>query len=167
MKAGAYWAIVVALILFGWLAIFSIGAPFLLLGITLAVLFPWRTRRGALATGMAVILGLVVGYVIVAPLSCTGTATAVSVLGGAQSEGSTTCNNLLGITYQGSGIYNPSLLPALLGGIALAAIAGVTTAWIYRRHPGAHSGPGSTSRVHRDDASDLADGDLPNGRPGR
>jgi hypothetical protein len=135
MKAGAYWAIVVALILFGWLAIFSIGAPFLLLGIMLAVLFPRRTRRGALATGMAVILGLVVGYVLVAPLSCTGTATAaVSVLGEAQYEGTTTCNNLLGITYEGSGIYNPSLLPSLLAGIALATIAGFTTAWLYRRH---------------------------------
>jgi hypothetical protein len=80
-----------------------------------------------------VILGLVVGYVLVVPLSCT--ATAVSVVGEAQSEGTTTCSNLLGITYEGSGIYNPSLLPALLVGIALAAIAGVTTAWLYRRHP--------------------------------
>ncbi len=156
MKAGAYWAIVVALILFGWLAIFSIGAPFLLLGIMLAVLFPWRTRRGALATGMAAIIGLVLGYVLVAPLSCTGTATATAtaVAGQratradhpvtrdqdrdrvrSQRESTTTCSNLLGITYEGSGIYNPSLLPALLAGIALAAIAGATTAWLFRRHP--------------------------------
>ena len=134
MKARAYLAFVVALILFGWLAIFSIGAPFLLLGIMLAVLFPWRTRRGVLVTGMAVILGLVVGYLLVAPLSCMGSSTAVSVVGEVRSEGTTTCSNLLGITYEGSGIYNPSLLPALLAGIALAAIAGVTTAWLYRRH---------------------------------
>jgi hypothetical protein len=135
MKAGAYWAIVVALILFGWFAILSIGAPFLLLGITLAVLFPWRTRRGVLATGIAVVVGLVVGYVLVAPLSCAGSSTAVSVVGEVQSEGTTTCSNILGVTYEGSGIYSPSLLPALLAGIALAAIAGVTTAWLYRRHP--------------------------------
>lgn len=132
MKEGAYWAIVVALILFGWLAIFSIGAPFFLFGITLAVLFPWRTRRGVLATGIAVVIGLVVGYVLVAPLSCTGTS--VFVPGEALSEGTTTCSNLLGITYAGGENYNPSLLPALLAGIALAAIAGVTTARLSRRH---------------------------------
>ncbi len=135
MKAGAYWAIAVGLILVGMLAIFSIGAPLLLLGVMLAVLSPWRTRRGVLATGMAVILGLVMGYVLVAPLSCTGTESAVSVLGEAQAEGTTTCSNLLGISYEGTGTYDPSLLPALLAGIALAAVAGVTTAWLYRRYP--------------------------------
>ena len=135
MKAGAYWAIVVGLILFGMLAIFSIGAPFLLRGVMLAVLSPWRTRRGALATGMAVILGLVVGYVLVAPLSCTGTERVTAVVGEAQAEGTTTCSNLLGISYEGTGAYDPSLLPALLAGIALAAVAGVTTAWLYRRYP--------------------------------
>jgi hypothetical protein len=135
MKVWAYWAIVVALILFGGFAILSIGTPFLLLGIMLAVLFPWRTRRGALATGLAVILGLVVGYVLVAPLGCsTGTAsTSVSIIGEVRSESITICNNILGITYEGSGNYNPGLLPALLAGIALATIAGVTTAWLYRR----------------------------------
>jgi len=134
MKARAYWAIVVALILFGWLAIFSIGAPFLLLGVMLAVLFPWRTRRGTLTTGMAAVLGLVVGYVFVVPLACTSTA--VSVVGEVQSKVTTTCSNLLSIRYEGSETYNPSLLPALLTGITLAAVAGGTTAWLYRRHPG-------------------------------
>ena len=100
----------------------------------LAVLSPWRTRRGVLATGTAVIFGLVAGYVLLAPLSCSGSVTA-AVVGQAQSEGITTCSSVLGITYEGSGIYNPSLLPAVLGGIALAAIAGVTTAWLSRRHP--------------------------------
>lgn len=131
MKAWAYWAGVIALILFGYLAIFSIGAPFFLLGVMLAALFPWRERRGVLATGMSVILGLVVGYVLVAPLSCTGTS--VAAAGGALSEGTTTCSNLLGIKYEGAGFYNPSLLPALFAGIALAAVAGVTTVWAYRR----------------------------------
>jgi hypothetical protein len=117
----------------------SIGAPFLLLGIMLALLFPWRTRRGALATGLAVILGLVVGYVLVAPLGCTGTASmSVSIIGEVRSESITICNNILGITYEGSGTYNPGLVPALLAGIALATIAGVMTAWLYRRQQ-AHS----------------------------
>jgi hypothetical protein len=131
MKWWLYWATVVVLILFGVFAIFSIGAPFLLLGIMLAVLAPWRTRKGMLATGTAVVVGFIVGFVLVGPGGCTSTAVSV---GGARSVGSTACSNLLGITYEGSGTYNPSLLPGLLAGIALAAIAGVTTAWLYRRH---------------------------------
>jgi hypothetical protein len=133
MKAWAYWAGVSALILFGWLAIFSIGAPFFLLGVMLAALFPWRERRGVLATGMAVVFGLVVGYVLVAPLSCT--TTSIAVAGDALSESRTTCRNLLGIRYEGTGSYNPSLLPALVAGITLAVVAGLTTVWAYRRHP--------------------------------
>lgn len=93
MKARVYWAIVAVFIVFGCLAIFSIGAPFLLVGILLAVLFPWRKRRGVLLTGIAVVLGLVAGFVLVAPLGCTGTTTAVSVVGGARSDGTTTCSN--------------------------------------------------------------------------
>jgi membrane protease YdiL (CAAX protease family) len=131
MKAWAYAALVLLLLGFGYLAIFSIGAPFLLLGLILAVLFPWRDRRGLLATGTAVILGFVVGYVLVAPLSCTGSS--ISAAGGGLSEGTTVCTNLLGIPYEGGETYNPSLLPALLAGLVLAAIAGVATAW-YLRH---------------------------------
>jgi hypothetical protein len=131
MKWWLYWANVVVLVLFGLIAIFSIGAPFLLLGIMLAVLSPWRTRRGVLPTGTAVVLGFVVGFVLVGPGGCTSTAGSV---GGAQSLGTTTYSNVLGISYEGAGTYNPSLLPGLLAGIVLAAIAGVTTAWLYRRH---------------------------------
>lgn len=131
MKAWAYWAGVLALVLFGWLAILTLGAPFVLLGLTLAVLFPWRRRRGVLATGMAVILGLVVGYALVAPLSCSATLT--SVPGESFSDGSTTCSNLLGIRYEGDGDYDPSLFPALVAGVVLAVVAGVATAWSSRR----------------------------------
>ena len=134
MKAWAYAVLVLLLVGFGYLAIFSIGAPFLLLGLTLAVLFPWRDRRGVLATGTAVILGFVVGYLLVAPLSCTGTATAV--VGGGPSEGTTVCTSLLGIIrYEGSGVYNPSLVPGLVAGLGLASIAGIGAAWYYLRHP--------------------------------
>jgi len=140
MKAGTYWAIVIALIVFGSLGIFSIGGPFLLLGIMLAVLAPWRTRRGVLATGMSVILGFVVGYVLVAPLGCTAT----SIYGLGEADGTTICRNLLGIRYEGSGTYNPSLIPALFAGIGVSAIAGVTTAWLHRKRP-AHPRAGTVS----------------------
>src|SRR5215211_7981622 len=133
MRAWAYATLVLVLVLFGYLALFSIGAPFLLSGLMLAGVFPWRTRRGVLATGTAVVLGLVVGYVLVAPLGCTGSVSIPSV-GLGQSEGTTVCSSLLDIVrYEGSGMYNPSLLPGLLAGLGLATIAGVSTAWYYAR----------------------------------
>ena len=131
MKAWAYWLGVVALIAFGYVAIFSIGAPFLLLGLMLALLFPWRHRRGVLATGLAAVVGFVVGYVLVAPLSCTGTE--MFTVGEATTEMYTACSNILGIPYGGTGYYNPSLLPALLAGLTLALLTATLTAWWSRR----------------------------------
>jgi hypothetical protein len=128
MKAWAYWALVILLIVFGYLAIFSIGAPFFLLGLMLALVSPWRARRGVVATGTAVILGFVLGYVLVAPLSCS--ATSFAVVGGSMSESTVTCSSLLW-RYEGTGNYNPSLIPGLFAGIAGATIAGGAAAWSY------------------------------------
>ena len=57
-----------------------------------------------------------VGYWAVVPLYCTAT----EAVGGTSA---TTCSSLIGIRYSGSGIYNPSLEPANLVGLLLAAIA--------------------------------------------
>ena len=35
----------------------------------------------------------------------------------------TTCSSLAGIQYAGTGIYNPSLLPGVYAGLAVAALA--------------------------------------------
>jgi hypothetical protein len=133
MKALAYWALVVVLIGFGILAIFSIGAPFLLMGLMLAILSPWRDRRGVIWTGFAAVFGFVLGYVLVAPFSCTGTS--VATAGDSMGRMFTTCSNVLGIPYEGTGNYNPSLLPAFLAGLGLATAVGVTSAWLFRRRP--------------------------------
>lgn len=115
-----YWVAVGLLIAFGMVAIFSIGAPFFLLGIVLAVLAPWRREVRVIAPAIAGVLGLVAGYVLVAPLGCTATATSTGA-------SFTTCSNILGLDYSGSGTYNPSLLPALLVGLAVAVVtAGLT-----------------------------------------
>jgi hypothetical protein len=133
VKAWAYWALVVVLIAFGMLAIFSIGAPFLLLGLMFAVLSPWRDRRGVIWTGFAVIFGFVLGYVLVAPLSChSSTFLAVD---GSVTEATVRCTNLLGIRYEGTGNYNPSLLPAFLAGSTLAVGALVTAIAFSRKRP--------------------------------
>lgn len=104
-RTATYWALVAVLCLFGLFGIFSIGAPFLLLGLTLAVVAPWRRRPAVLWPAVGSVVAFMVGFILVTPLGCTTSASAESV---AQT---TTCNNALGINYSGSGLYDPSLLP--------------------------------------------------------
>jgi hypothetical protein len=125
--ATAYWILVVFLIGFGYLGLFSIGMPFLLLGITLAILWPLRHATGVIASGVAAIVGLTLGYTLVAPLGCTTS-------GGAPgSIPHTVCSNILGIDYSGTGLYNPSLFPGLIAGLAVAVLFAIGTRWLVRR----------------------------------
>jgi hypothetical protein len=112
-----YTILAVGLVLFG-AALFSIGIPFLLTGLVMLVLFPWRRRRDVLWPLLASVWGLTLGYILVAPLSCTSSvAPAGEVL---RSGGSVTeCNGLF-FDYSGIGSYNPPLLPALLIGVVVA-----------------------------------------------
>jgi hypothetical protein len=119
-SSAAYWILVVLLVAFGVLAIFSVGAPFLLNGLALAVLWPARSKPNVFWPGLAGVNAFIVGYVLIAPLSCTGSETP----GGG---GHTDCFNLLGIDYSGEIPYTPALWPALLAGLAAAAsVAAVT-----------------------------------------
>jgi hypothetical protein len=45
----------------------------------------------------------------------------------------TTCTNILGIDYSGTGIYNPSLVPALLAGVAAGGIGALVTRFVIVR----------------------------------
>ncbi len=128
----AYWATAVLFVGFGYLALFSIGAPFLLTGITMIVVSPWRSRPEVLWPSLVGVWAFALGYVLVAPLGCTSTA--ISVTGGAQPAVShTTCTNILGIDYSGTGIYNPSLVPALLAGVAAGGIGALVTRFVIVR----------------------------------
>ena len=73
--------LVSGLCIFGVIGIFSIGMPSLLLGVTLAVVAPWRTRPAVLWPAVAGVVALVVGYVSLAPLSCTAEASELSASG--------------------------------------------------------------------------------------
>jgi hypothetical protein len=123
----AYWTLVVFLIGFGYLGLLSIGMPFLLLGITLAILSQRRHETGVVATGVAAIVGFTLGYVLVAPLGCTSSGA------GPGSISHTVCSNILGIDYSGVGLYNPSLAPGLLAGLFVAVSFALGTRWIVRR----------------------------------
>ena len=133
--AVAYWALVVFLIGFGFLGLLSVGLPFLLLGITLAILWPRRHETGVIAAGVAAIVGFTLGYILVAPLGCTTSG------GGTNAVSHTVCSNILGINYSGTGIYNPSLLPGVIVGLVMAVLFANVTLWLARRIATRHAPP--------------------------
>jgi hypothetical protein len=124
-----YFAIAIGLIIFGTLGLFSIGIPFLLTGVMLLVLYPVRLRRELFWPPIVGVWGFVIGYVLVAPLVCTSTS--FSAAGGAESS-QTTCDGLL-LHYSGEGLYNPPLLPAVLAGLAVAALTAFGVRWLFSR----------------------------------
>jgi hypothetical protein len=69
-------------------------------------------------------LGFIIGYVLVTPAGCATTATT------AREVGHTTCENVIGLDYSGTGTDNPSLLPALLAAMA-TSVAAAAAAWIW------------------------------------
>ena len=123
-----YWITSLGLIAFGFLGAFSIGRPFFLVGLAMLVLGPVRRRPALFWPPLLAVVAYNVGYWAVAPLYCTAT----EVVGG---PSTTVCSSVLGINYSGSGTYNPSLDPANMAGLLLAAIAfvGVLAAIILKR----------------------------------
>ncbi len=123
----AYVTAGVVLVGLGVLAIFTIGLPVLVAGLILLVdgftnaHRRWPRVFWPIVVGIAV---LFVGYVLVAPLSCTSEAVARE---SGHAVGATSCTNLVGIDYSGGPGYNPPLWPALLAGVAGGAIAGAVT----------------------------------------
>jgi peptidoglycan/LPS O-acetylase OafA/YrhL len=95
---------------------FSIGRPFFLVGLAMLVLGPVRRRPALFWPPLLAVVAYNAGYWAVAPLYCTAT----EAVGG---PSTTTCSSVLGINYSGSGIYNPSLDPANIAGLLLAAVA--------------------------------------------
>ncbi len=111
-----YWVGSLGLIAFGVIAMFSIGRPFLLVGLAMLILGPLRSRPVLFWPPLAAVIAYNVAYWAVAPLYCTAT----EAVGGTST---TTCSSLIGIGSSGSGIYNPSLDPANQAGLLVAAIA--------------------------------------------
>ncbi len=121
MRVMGYWIVAVALLVFGFVAGFTIGQPFLLLGAAMLVVSPFRRRRLILWPALAAVVAFDIGYLAVAPFGCTAT----GIVGGVSS---TVCSSLGGIHYAGAGTYNPSLLPALIVGLGCAGIAAIAVA---------------------------------------
>lgn len=73
-----YGTVVAVFILFGVAAIFSLGLPFLVLGLAMAFMWPWRATRPPAFYG--VLGGLAAFFlvaVLVVPLGCTTTAVSI------------------------------------------------------------------------------------------
>lgn len=138
--SAGYWLLVSVLCLFGSIGIFSIGVPFLLLGVTLAVVAPWRNQRAVLWPAVTGVVGFVVGFLLVAPLGCTTTASS------GHSAQSTTCANILGIDYSGPGLYNPSIASALVAGLTLFVLAAATVRAIVKRQSAGTTGGTARTR---------------------
>ncbi len=115
MSRNAYWGLVLALFAFGIVAMFSIGFVFLAIGVALVVLSPFRSSPRIFRTGMALVVGFLFGFLLLAPWSCSTTAGSDLEPRALTSE---SCHSLLGIGYSGS-----SLTPGLSAGGTIALIA--------------------------------------------
>ncbi len=114
LSRNGYWGLVLALLAFGIVAMFSIGFVFLAIGVTLVILSPFRSSPRIFRTGMALVVGFLFGFLLLAPWSCTASAGFDSELRVSTSE---SCRSLLGIRNSGS-----SLTPGLSAGGAIALI---------------------------------------------
>ena len=124
MRTAVYVALAIALALFGYLALFSIGFPFLLTGVLMLALFGRRGKIEVMVPALLWPWAFTLGYLLVAPLGCSQTTRpAVGAV-----ESATRCGALF-FDYAGGASYDPPIWPALLVGAVLAT--GV--AWLARR----------------------------------
>ncbi len=134
----AYWIAALLLVAFGFLTGFSIGPPFLLVGLAMLVLGPLRHWPRLFWPLLVGVLAFNLGVILVIPIYCTATAEAGGV-------SHTVCTSVLGPTWSGSGLYNPppeALAVAIRAGLAAAVAAAIATlGWITLRrrrdHPAA------------------------------
>ena len=124
----SYWFVCACLLVFGFLAGFSIGLPFFHVGLAMLLLGPFRAHRFVFWPLLLAVIGYEVGFIAVAPFSCSAT----QQIG----ETSTTvCLSLIGLRYEGVGTYNPSLVPGMVTGVAVAALTAIATCLILRSKP--------------------------------
>jgi len=126
-----YWILALVLIGFGFLSLFNIGGPLLLTGLAMVAVGPWRRRRDVLWPALVAAWSFALAYVLVAPLGCTSTSTAVPA--GPSTVGYTSCTNVLGIDYSGGGAYQAPLLPAVLVALTVAVVVGVAVRVVLSR----------------------------------
>ena len=134
-----YWLIILALVVFGFVTIFSVGVYFWFVAIALLVLSPLRSRPRLFRSGIAMFLGFLVGYVLIAPWGCSQSSTFDPT--GETVMSPVVCTSPIGIEYSGTEPFVPSRTPALLVAGVFAVIASAVT-WVMT-DGGRHSHPGT------------------------
>jgi hypothetical protein len=114
-----YWITSLGLIAFGFVGMFSIGGPFVILGLAMLVLGPLRRRPVLFRPLLAAVIAANLGYWAAAPLWCS----AASQAGGAEASTGTGCSSLIGIRYVASATSGPPPAPALEVALVAAIVA--------------------------------------------
>jgi hypothetical protein len=126
-----YWLVVLVLVALGFLTIFSIGLYFWFAAVALTVLSPLRARPKLFRPGIALFLGLLAGYVAIAPWSCSQSLT-FDPTSGEETLAPVVCTSPVGIEYSGAEPFDPSRIPAMVGGAVTALVAAGVT-WMANR----------------------------------
>jgi len=124
----AYWVIVVSLLVLGVLSMFTVGLAFLLLAAAMIVLSPFRSKPRVWWSGIALVVGYLIGFAAVTPWGCSQMAT-FDVATGVAEEAPTVCRSLIGIEYTGPDGFEPSTTPGVSAGVVLGVLA-ASAAWI-------------------------------------
>ena len=126
-----YWLGVGILFALGVLTIFSIGLYFWFIAVALVVLSPFRSRPQIFLPGLALALGFLIGYVLVAPWSCSQSFSQ-SVATGEETVSPVVCSSPIGIEYSGPEPFEPSRTPGLIAAGAAAVVAAAATSAVVR-----------------------------------
>lgn len=129
-SARKYWLVVLALVLLGFLAIFSIGLYFWFLAAALIVLSPFRSKPKVFLAGLALFLGFLFGYVLVAPWSCSQTFVDNPDTG-VEVTSDVVCTSPTGIEYP-EGDSDPDRTPSVITG-ALTGVVAAAVTWLVVR----------------------------------
>jgi len=135
-----YWLVVLVLIALGFLTIFSFGTYFWFMAVALTLLSPFLSRPRIFLPGLALFLGFLVAYVLIAPWGCTQSFTD-NVTTGEETVSPVVCTSPIGIEYSGPEPIEPSRDPALIAGVATALTAAAVT-WAVVR---SRNDPGTVS----------------------
>lgn len=110
-----YWAVAAALVVGGYLGGFSIGQPFLVIGLAMLALGRVRHRWRIWLPLMAGVVAFNLVYWALVPISCRATAE----LG---RPSTTICINLVGSRFEGGSGYVPPRGQALVAGFVAAVV---------------------------------------------
>ncbi len=128
-----FWLVVGVLFAFGVLTIFSIGLYFWFMAVALALLGPFRSRPQVFLPGLALFLGFLIAYVLVAPWGCSQSFSQ-NFASGEETISPVICTSPIGIEYSGPEPFEPSRTPALIaGGVTATGAAAVTWAVVRSR----------------------------------